>query len=163
MLLIRLCLGLKSSPEMFSTHYYPAHTLVRWCGKTFWISASVLSKLNCFGLTVCLFADCSPDTLCVFAVNMSHWLIKWHSCVSWSPPPLPSVLRRHLLILSLLPLYSLRPPGELIPCSLWRAVRDRIHTQNALTIDMQLTFRVAIKVSSKSLLKAQQQLTHCFF
>ena len=58
----------------------------------------------------------------------SLWLIKWHSCVSWSPLPLPSALTRHLLILSLLPLYRLRPPQELIPYKVWQAIKDGGHT-----------------------------------
>lgn len=56
--------------------------------------------------------------------------------------PLPSALTWHLLILSRLPLYSLRPPRELIPYKLWRAIKDGGHTHTYTgTIDVHLTCR----------------------
>lgn len=81
----------------------------------------------------------------------SLWLIKWHSCVSWSPLPLPSVLTRHLLILSLLPLYCLRPLRELILYKLWQAIKDgghvHIHRHNRYAVDMQNSHEMSSKSS----------------
>lgn len=61
-------------------------------------------------------------------------------------PPLPSVLTRHLLILSVLPLYSLRPPQELIPYTVWQAIKDGGHSHTYMgTKDMQLTCRAVTR------------------
>lgn len=45
-------------------------------------------------------------------------------------PPLHA--NKHLLILSVFPLYTLRPPRELIPCRAWQAVKDGIWNWHAV-------------------------------
>lgn len=74
-------------------------------------------------------------------------LIKWQLCQLISfPLPLPSVLTRHLLILSVLPLYSLGPPQELIPYTVWQAIKDGGHSHTYMgTDDMQLTCRAVTR------------------
>lgn len=74
-------------------------------------------------------------------------LIKWQLCQLISfPLPLPSVLTRHLLILSVLPLYSLGPPQELIPYTVWQAIKDGGHSHTYMgTEDMQLTCRAVTR------------------